>query len=148
MKIQKITLIGLLIVILALSIISCIFLLPNAILFIPLTISLMTGLIIFTDNGFNILIKSSLSYLFIGLNDIGIRLFSEGGKHDFEGNGLIVLLLFIGLVPCFIMLLIGVFRDKDYSLWIKALSIAIFILLICVHLILFQTLGVDQSRYQ
>jgi hypothetical protein len=148
MKLQKATLICLLIFILALSIISCIFLLPKAILFIPLTISLMTGLIVFTDNGFNILIKSSLSYLFIGLNDIGIRLFAEGGKHDFEGNGLIVLLLFIGLVPCFIMLLIGVFRDKDYSLWIKAFSIAIFILLICVHLILFQTLGVDQSRYR
>ncbi|KIO74562.1 hypothetical protein TH53_25735 [Pedobacter lusitanus] len=82
--------------------------------------------------------------MYIGLNDIGIKLFS-GGRHDMEGVGWIHTMLFIGLVPCFIMLLIGVFRDKDSSIWLKVLSVIIFVLLIYAHLEIFETLGVDVS---
>jgi len=144
MKLQKITLIGLLTLILLLSVIVGRFLPPTGILITPLVISLMTGLIIFTDNSFSILIKSVLSYLFIGLNDIGIKLFA-GGLHDKEGIGWIHTLLFIGLIPCFVMLLIGIFRDKNSTTWIKALSILIFTLLIYVHLEIFETLGIHIS---
>ena len=104
----------------------------------------MIGLIVFTDNGLNIIGKSVLSYLYIGLNDIGIKLFS-GGRHDMEGVGWIHMMLFIGLVPCFIMLLIGVFRDKDSSVLLKIFSVSIFVLLIYVHLEIFEKLGVDVS---
>ena len=141
MKLQKIVLISLLILILSLSVIIGHFLPPTGILAAPIVISVMTALVIFTNNDFSILAKSILSYLFIGLNDIGIKLFA-GGRHDMEGIGWIHMLLFIGLVPCFIMLLIGVFRDKGSAIEIKILSILVFILLIYVHLEVFETLGV------
>jgi hypothetical protein len=146
MKFQKATLIGLLTLILLLSVISGHFLPPLEILICPIVISIMTWLILFTNNGFNITIKSVLSYLYIGLNDIGIKLFG-GGIHDFEGMGFIHLLLFIGLIPCFIMLLIAVRRDTNSSKCSKVSSILLFILLIYVHLQLFQRVGVDQDRY-
>jgi len=144
MKLQKTTLIGLLIVILLLSILSGHFLPPVGLLLIPVTISLMTALIIFTGTDFSILIKSLLAYLFIGLNDIGIKLFA-GGIHDPQGLGWIHMLLFVGLVPCFIMLVIGVLGDKKSANWVNAISILIFLLLIFAHLQVFETLGVPES---
>lgn len=144
MKLQKISIIGLLTLVLLLNIIIGHFLPPTGILITPLIISVMIGLIVFTDNSLNIFEKSVLSYLYIGLNDIGIKLFS-GGRHDMEGIGWIHTMLFIGLVPCFIMLLIGVFRDKNSSIWLQVLSVIIFVLLIYAHLEIFETLGVDVS---
>lgn len=146
MKFQKGTLIGLLTLILLLSVIGGHFLPPLEILVCPIIISIMTWLVFFTDNGFNIVIKSVLSYLYIGLNDIGIKLFG-GGIHDFEGMGFIHLLLFIGLIPCLVMLLIAIRRNTNSNKWIKVSSILLFVLLIYVHLQLFQRLGVDQTRY-
>lgn len=134
----------LLIILLLASIVISHFLPPSGIFMTPVTISIMTGLILFSDTDFSILVKSVLSYLLIGLNDIGIKLFA-GGKSDLAGMGWIHLFLFIGLVPCFIMLLISVFRDKMSSLGIKALSVLIFMLLIYMHLKIFETLGVDVS---
>ena len=140
MKISKIMLVGLLTLILLLSITIGHFLPPLGILAIPVVIPLMIGLIIFTDNGFNSLAKSVLSYLFIGLNDIGIKLFA-GGIHDSEGTGWTHLMLFIGLIPSSIMLFRAVSRDKNASKWFKTISILLFILLIIIHLIIFETLG-------
>jgi hypothetical protein len=144
MKIQKIQLIGLLVLILALSIIISHFIAAVAIIGLPVIISLATGLIMFTDNGFSILTKAVIAYLFIGLNDIGIKLFA-GGIHDYEGLGWIHMMLFIGLVPSIIMLLIGTFRDKNSNIWIKLGSILIFVILISVHFLLFKKLGVPVS---
>ncbi|MDB5138527.1 MAG: hypothetical protein JWR12_443 [Mucilaginibacter sp.] len=118
------------------------FLPPAGILAIPITLSLMIWMITLTDNGFNILMKSVLSYLFIGLNDIGLKLFA-GGIHDSEGTGWIHLMLFIGLVPCFIMLLISAYQNVDSTTKIKALSLLIFISLIFLHLQVFETLGME-----
>jgi len=101
----------------------------------------MIGLILFTDVDFNIFVKIFLSYLFIGLNDINIKLFA-GGLHDMEGIGWIHMLLFIGLIPCFIMLLIAVYQDKVFNIWIKILGVLMFILMIYIHLEIFETLGV------
>jgi hypothetical protein len=142
MKLQKTSIIGLLTIVIILNIIIGHFLPPAGILITPLIISVMIGLIVFTDNGLNIIEKSVLSYLYIGLNDIGIKLFS-GGKHDMEGVGWIHMMLYIGLVPCFIMLSIGIFRDKDSSIRLKILSVIIFVLLIYAHLEIFETLGVN-----
>lgn len=142
MKLQNIVLISLSALVLSLSVIIGHFLPPTGILAAPVVVSVMTALVIFTDNDFSILVKSVLSYLFIGLNDIGIKLFA-GGRHDMEGIGWIHMLLFIGLVPCFSMLLIGVFRDKRSAIGIKTLSIVVFILLVYVHLEIFETLGVQ-----
>lgn len=144
MKLQKISIICLLTLVLLINSIIGHFLPPTGILITPVIISVMIGLIVFTDNGLNIIEKSVLSYLYIGLNDIGIKLFS-GGKHDMEGIGWIHMMLFIGLVPCFIMLLVGTFRNKDSSIQLKILSVIIFVLLIYVHFEIFETLGVDVS---
>ncbi len=113
---------------------------PVGILAIPLVIPLITWLIIYTDNGFNVLVKSVLCYVLIGLNDIGIRLYA-GGIHDSEGNGLIVFMMFIGLIPAFIILLIGVIKSPVGSNWIKVISVLLFILLIIIHLKIFGWLG-------
>ncbi|QHS56493.1 hypothetical protein GWR56_13450 [Mucilaginibacter sp. 14171R-50] len=144
MKLHNTKLISLLVIILLISVIVGHFLPPTGISLIPLIVTLMTGLIIFTNNDLSILLKSILTYLFIGLNDIGIKLFS-GGIHDTEGMGWIHMLLFIGLVPCFIMLIIGVLRDKGSAILIKVLSVLLFILLIFVHLQIFETLGVQEN---
>ncbi|WP_158797335.1 hypothetical protein [Pedobacter sp. L105] len=141
MKLQKTTLIGLLILILLISIIIGHFLPPAGILATPVVISVMTGLIVFTNVDFNIFAKLFLSYLFIGLNDIGTKLYA-GGIHDMEGIGWIHTLLFIGLIPCFIMILIGVYQDKMSVAWVKIVSVLTFILLIYIHLEVFETLGV------
>lgn len=141
MKRKKVILAGLLMPILLLNTVIGHFLPPTGIVVTPAIISIMTGLIVFTDTDFNIFVKSVLSYLFIGLNDIGIKLFA-GGRHDMEGVGWIHMFLFIGLVPCFIILLIGVFRDKRSAVDIKILSILVFILLMYLHLERFETLGV------
>src|SRR5579872_5351544 len=118
MRLSKIMLVGLLTLILLISITIGHFLPPIGILAIPIVIPLMTGLIVFTDNGFNILVKSVLSYLFIALNDISIKLFA-GAIHDSEGTGWIHLMLFIGLIPSFIMLFRAVYRDKNATKLIK-----------------------------
>jgi len=130
--------------ILALSIIMSHFLAAVAIIGIPIIISLATGLIMFIDNGLGILIKVVIAYLFIGLNDIGIKLFA-GGIHDYEGLGWIHMMLFIGLVPSLIMLLIGTFRDKNSTIWTKLGAIIIFVALISAHFQLFKKLGIPLS---
>ena len=142
MRQRKIFIIGLLTLVLVSNIIVGHFLPPTGILITPVIISGMVALIVFPDSGLNIIEKSVLSYLYIGLNDIGIKFFS-GGRHDMEGLGWIHMLLFIGLVPCFIILLIGVFRDMDSSIRLKILSMTVFVLLIYVHLQIFGTLGFD-----
>lgn len=141
MKLTPIALFIVLTGILLLSVIIGHFLPPTGILIIPLVISIITSIIVFTDNGFNVLVKSLLCYFFIGLNDIGIKLFA-GGRHDMEGIGWIHMLLFIGLVPCLIMLVIGVFRDAKVATWLKFLSVSTFVLFVYLHLELFETLGV------
>ncbi len=141
MKLQKIKLIGLLALILAFSIIISHFIAAVAIIGIPIIISLATGLVMFTDNGLSLFIKAVIAYLFIGLNDIGIKLFA-GGIHDYEGLGWIHMMLFIGLVPSFIMLIIETFRDKNSTIWTKLGSIILFGALISIHFLLFKKLGV------
>jgi hypothetical protein len=133
MKLTPIALFSLLTVILLSSVVIGHFLPPTGILFIPFVISVATAIIVFTDSGFNVLLKSILCYLFIGLNDIGIKLFA-GGRHDMEGIGWVYLLLFIGLVPCSTMLVMAVIRDKRSATWLKLMSVISFTLLIWLHL--------------
>ena len=144
MKLQKINLIGILIVLLLIRAFVGRFFPPVGLLASLFVISILTAIIIFTQNDFNIITKSVLTYLFIGLNDVGIKLFS-GGVHDSEGLGWVHLLLFIGLVPSFIMLLVGAVGDKTSTNWTKVLSVLLFMLLIFIHLELFSILGLQES---
>jgi hypothetical protein len=143
MKLTKKSLIGSLILILSVSVIISHFLPPMGVFAIPITISLMTALIAFTDH-FSILPKSLFAYLFIGLNDIGIKVYA-GGQHDLGGIGIIHTFLCIGLIPSFIMLLIAAFGENRAPNWAKIFSLLIFILLIYVHLELFELVGTDSE---
>src|ERR1700744_576116 len=106
MKLKNVTVIGLLILILLLSAAIGHFLPPAGLLASPIVMPLLTGIVFTSYSDFNIFFKSILTYLFIGLNDIGIKLFA-GGIHDAEGVGWIEMLFFVGLVPSFIILLIS-----------------------------------------
>ena len=131
--------------VLLVSIIIAYFLPPAGLLLSPVTMSLMVWIILFGANNFGILTRSALCYLYIGLSDIGLKLFA-GGIHDIEGMGFMSLLFFVGLIPCFIMLLTTVYRATLPNKWVKIISILGFILLIWVHIGIFKRLGLDH-RY-
>lgn len=141
MKLQRVSLVSLLILVLMISVTISHFFAPNGILIVPIVMSGIVALIIFTETSFSIVAKSVLSYLFIGLNDVGIKLFS-GGRHDMARNGWIHMMLFIGLGLCFIILLIGVFNDKKSNFYAKILSLIIFVGFIYLHVEIFESLGV------
>jgi len=140
MKTNGLTLGGKLIGILFFNILVGHYFPPTGIFSIPIVISLATGLIVFNDNDLTIFQQILLVYGFIALNDIGTKLFA-GGIHDWQGLGWIHAMLFASLIPCFIMLVIGAFRDKTTSVNMKVLSLSLFPLLIYVHLVLFVEVG-------
>lgn len=142
MKLQKAVLAGLLVLILLSSITIGHFFPPAGILIIPVIILMIIWLIMFTEIDCSIYLKSFFCYFFIGLNDIGIKLFA-GGRHDLEGIGRIHMLFFVGLIPGFILLLMGIGRNKTSSVVIKVISILIFVLLVYSHFEMFETLGVN-----
>jgi len=142
---RKMSLLNLLVLILFTSIAIGHFFPPVGILASPFIIIIMTGLIIFTDNKFKFMIKCLLAYSFIGLNDVGLRLFA-GGIHDSEGIGWINALLFAGLIPCIIMLFVGLFRNRNSANWVSISGILIFVFLIYIHLQIFETLGIQLNQ--
>lgn len=144
MKLQKAGLAGVLVLILLSSITIGHFFPTAGILIIPVIILMIIWFIMFTEVDCSIYLKSFFCYFFIGLNDIGIKLFA-GGRHDLEGIGWIHTLFFVGLIPGFIILVAGVFRHKKSSVVIKVISVLIFILLVYSHFEMFETLGVDSE---
>jgi hypothetical protein len=144
MDLHKIYPVPLLTLLLLSSIIVGHFLPPTGILIIPIIVPIFTGIIFFTNNNFNIWAKSAIAYLFIGLNDIGLKLFA-GGIHDNEGAGWINMLLMAGLVFSVIILVQNAIKDNASGNWAKILSILTFVLLSYIHLQLFQTLGMTKN---
>src|SRR5690606_12848863 len=103
MKLSFSFLFMLLLLVLFFSVISSHFFPPFGILIIPVILSLFGILIVFTENPLTTISKPILTYFFIGMNDIGIKLFA-GGKSDYQGAGIINLMLCVGVFICFIML--------------------------------------------
>ncbi len=134
------SLLSLLVLILFISNVIGHFFPPVGILASPVFIIIMVGLIIFTANNFKFFIKCLLAYSFIGLNDVGLRLFA-GGIHDSEGIGWINALFFAGLLPCVIMLFAWLFRNRNSVNWISISGVLLFVFLIYIHLQIFKTLG-------
>jgi hypothetical protein len=60
---------------------------PNGIMLTPIVLTITTSLVCFGTNNIKIILISALTYLFVALNDISIKLYS-GGSHDNEGLGL------------------------------------------------------------
>jgi hypothetical protein len=105
-----------------------------------MVISMFASFVFLINTNLTLFRKSVICYLFIGLNDIGIKQWA-GGIHDAEGLGWIHMMLFIGLVPAFAILLIGVIKDQATSLRSKINSAFIFTTLIFFHIYLFGDLG-------
>jgi hypothetical protein len=116
---------------------------PNGIMLTPIVLTITTSLVCFGTKNIKIIFISALTYLFIALNDISIKLYS-GGSHDSEGLGWIHMLLFIGLLPTFGILLATIFRNKEETLTNKTIAVVLFVGLIAGHLQLFSNLGLGR----
>jgi len=116
---------------------------PNGIILTPVVLTITTYLVCFKTKNIKVLLISILTFLFVALNDISIKLYS-GGRHDNQGLGWIHLLLFVGLVPTFGILLTAIFKRKDEKLTSKIISIILFVGLIVGHLQLFSSLGLGR----
>ncbi len=85
-----------------------------------------------------------MSYIFIAINDWGIKLYG-GGNHDAEGSGWINAFLLISLGCSGIVLLLCMGDNKQSKWPVKILSVILFVLLGCAHLYLFGHIG--EGRY-
>ena len=116
---------------------------PNGIMFTPIVLTITTSLICFGTKNIRVIFISILTFLFVALNDICIKLYS-GGTHDNEGLGWVHLLLFVGLVPTFGILLSSILkRDEEKSIN-KIVAIILFVGLIAIYLELFSSLGLGR----
>lgn len=116
---------------------------PNGIMLTPVVLTITTSLVCFGTKNIKIIFLSVLTYLFVALNDISIKLYS-GGSHDNEGLGWVHLLLFVGLVPTFGILLATVLKRKEETVTNKIIAVALFFGLIVLHLQLFSNLGLGR----
>jgi len=116
---------------------------PNGIMLTPIVLTITTSLVCFGTKNIKIIFISALTYLFVALNDISIKLYS-GGSHDNEGLGWVHLLLFVGLVPTFGILLATVLKHKEETVTNKIIAVVLFIGLIAGHLQIFSNLGLGR----
>lgn len=116
---------------------------PSGIMLTPIVLIVTTSLVCFGTKNIRSIFISILTFLFIALNDISIKLYS-GGMHDFEGLGFIHMFMFIGLVPASGILLVSILKKKNENSINKILAIVLFAGLIAVHLQLFSNLGIGR----
>ena len=116
---------------------------PSGIMFTPIVLTITTSLVCFGTKNIKVIFISALTYLFVALNDISIKLYS-GGSHDSEGRGWIHMLLFVGLLPTFGILLATIIRHKEETLTNKIIALVLFVGLIAGHLQLFSNLGLGR----
>ncbi len=119
---------------------------PNGIMLTPIVLTITSSLICFGTKNIRVIFISILTFLFVALNDISIKLYS-GGTHDNEGLGWVHLLLFVGLVPTFGILLSSVLKRDDEKSINKIVAIIIFVGLIAIHLQLFSNLGLGRHYW-
>lgn len=119
---------------------------PNGILLTPIILTITTSIICFRTKNIKVIFISILTFSFVALNDISLKLYS-GGTHDNEGLGWIHLLLFVGLIPTFGILLSTVLKKKDEKSINKIFAIILFVSLISIHLQLFSNLGLGRHYW-
>ncbi|MRJ07979.1 hypothetical protein EDL99_03630 [Ornithobacterium rhinotracheale] len=114
---------------------------PDEITITPLIVSLTALLVCFGTKNLSFIYIAVWTYIFLGLNDILIKLFG-GGMHDGLGQSLINTSSWIGLMLVLIILIFKLIKSKSnesQSERIKAF--ALFVILIIVHFVLFLNLG-------
>lgn len=117
------------------------FLAPSGILLTPFVVIAITSLIAFRTKNLRLVTKSILVFLLISLNDISLKLFA-GGMHDGQGLGWMHFMLFLGLLPSFIILLISILANE--LILSKVLALLLFPSLIALHLYFFNDLGLGR----
>ena len=117
---------------------------PTGVYLLPVIIISSTSLINLNKEKFNILIQPIFTFILISLSDIGIKLYG-GGVHDSEGQGFLIVFLFVGLLPGFIVLVLSAFLRKDVPVAAKFASVFLFLLLIYLYLQFLGNLGIGRS---
>jgi hypothetical protein len=115
----------------------------SGIMLTPIVLTITTSLVCLGTKNIKAIFISILTFLFVALNDISIKLYS-GGSHDHQGLGWIHMFLFIGLVPTFGILLTAMLRSKNAKYPSKIIATVLFIGLIAAHLQLFSKLGLGR----
>ena len=116
---------------------------PTGMMLTPIVLTISTSLIVF---GSKKLRPTLLTLIILGLiiiHDIGLKLYA-GGTHDGPGLGWMNLMLLIGVVPAYILTIIGIFRNNQAKLTEKIISLLVFPLIIAGHLYLFSDLGLGR----
>ncbi len=116
---------------------------PTGMMLTPVALTAGTAIIVFGYNNLKPIFMTLIVLGLIILHDIGLKLYS-GGKHDIEGLGWLHLMLFIGLVPTYILIIVGIFRNKQAKKNEKIISVLIFPLIMAGHLYLFSDLGLGR----
>ena len=113
---------------------------PTVVLFSPLVVTLVSLFIGVVNVKLSPILKTLIIVLLISIQDVGLKLFA-GGDHGQAGQALLNIMFLIGIVPAFIFLLRGVFRDKLSTKFNKWISVFLFLVLISIHFLLYENLG-------
>jgi len=117
---------------------------PYGLFFTPMVLMMVSILIALLTKELVSIWKSVVLAVLIGFHDIGIKLYS-GGRHDYEGLGFLQFMLFVGLVPAFVILLIGIIRNENDTKFEKWLAVILFPIIVSIHLLIFRELGLGRS---
>ncbi|MGV4438824.1 hypothetical protein ACQ1PL_04905 [Ornithobacterium rhinotracheale] len=114
---------------------------PDEITITPLVVSLTALLVCFGTKNLRLIYIAIWTYIFLGLNDILIKLFG-GGMHDSLGQTLINSASWIGLVPVLIILITKLIKTKNIETTTERVKASIlFVILVIIHFVLFLNLG-------
>ncbi len=116
------------------------FVAPTGMMLTPIVIIITTTLVCFKVKNINPITIAVITFGLIALHDIGIKLYS-GGSHDRAGLGWVHMLLFLGLVPSYMILVSSIFQNKEQNRKEKLTAAFLFPILIAGHLLLFGDLG-------
>ena len=116
---------------------------PTGIMLTPIALAISTAVIVFGSDNLRPTVLTLIISGLIILHDTGLKLYA-GGIHDSEGLGWLHLMLFIGLIPAYILTIAGIFRNKEVQLTEKVIALLIFPLIIAGHLYLFNDLGLGR----
>ncbi|MGV4477683.1 hypothetical protein ACQ1PV_00690 [Ornithobacterium rhinotracheale] len=114
---------------------------PDEITITPLVVSLTALLVCFGTKNLRVIYIAVWTYIFLGLNDILIKLFG-GGMHDSLGQALINSASWIGLVPVLIILITKLIKTKNIETTTERVkAFILFVILVIIHFVLFLNLG-------
>lgn len=119
---------------------------PTGMMLTPVILTIVTAIMVFATKSPRPINMTMMILGLIILHDIGLKLYS-GGTHDREGLGWLHLMLLFGLIPSYILTIIGIFRYKPGNWTEKIASTVIFPLIIAAHLYLFDDLGLGRHYW-